>query len=114
MYELYQAEWCPYSSFVREQLSERGLDFIARQVPAEKAKRTAMLERTGADSVPVLVAGDQVIAEFEDILAFLDRRHPPRPDAPVHRQRYADREEQEGRNVLLRRHGAAAPDPSAA
>ena len=104
MYELWQAEWCPYSSYVREQLTERGVDFIARQVPANKPDRTAMQERTGANSVPVLVAGDRAITEFEDIIAFLDREHPRRPDADDHRQRYADRDEQEGRNILLERY----------
>ena len=29
---LYQAEWCPYSSKVRERLTELGVDFVARQV----------------------------------------------------------------------------------
>jgi glutaredoxin len=105
MYELYQAEWCPYSSFVREQLTERGVDFIARQVPAAKSERTEMQARTGENSVPVLVAGDRVIARFEEILAYLGEHHPRRPDADVHRQRYADRDEQEERNILLRQHG---------
>jgi glutaredoxin len=72
MYELYQAEWCPYSSFVREQLTERGVDFVVRQVPAAKAERTAMKERTGHDSISVLMAGARVIAEFNHILAFLE------------------------------------------
>ncbi|HET7769999.1 MAG TPA: glutaredoxin family protein [Chloroflexota bacterium] len=105
MYELYQAEWCPYSSFVREQLTERGVDFVVRQVPAAKAERTAMKERTGHDSVPVLVAGERVIAEFEEILAFLEEKHPARADAGAHRQKYADRGEQAERNVILREHG---------
>ena len=39
MYVLYQAEWCPYSSYVREQLTERGVAFVARQVPAAKPAR---------------------------------------------------------------------------
>ena len=32
MLTLYQAEWCPFSSAVREILTEFGLDFVARQV----------------------------------------------------------------------------------
>ena len=105
MYELYQAEWCPYSSFVREQMTERGVEFVAKQVPAVKGERTAMKERTGEDSIPVLVAGERVIAEFEEILAFLEERHPARADAGAHREKYADKAEQEERNVLLREHG---------
>ena len=105
MYELYQAEWCPYSSFVRQQLTERGVEFVVRQVPAAKADRTAMKERTGEDSIPVLVVGERVIAEFEEILEFLDEKHPRRDDAAKHREKYADRNEQEERNVILREHG---------
>lgn len=105
MYELYQAEWCPYSSFVREQLTERGVDVIVRQVPSAKPDRREMLERTGHNSIPVLVAGDRIIAEFDEILSFLNEHHPPRPDAAGHRERYADRGEQEGRNILLRQYG---------
>src|SRR5687767_11016275 len=104
MYELYQAEWSPYSSFVREQMTERGVDFVARQVPAEKGERTALKERTGHDSVPVLVAGERVIAEFEEILAYLETQHPAREDAGAHREKYADRAEQGHRNVLLGEH----------
>ncbi len=70
MYELYQAEWCPYSSYVREQLTERGIDFVARQVPAAKPERRELRERTGQDGIPALVDGERVIAEFEEILAF--------------------------------------------
>jgi len=29
---LYQAEWCPFSSAVREVLTELGLEFVARPV----------------------------------------------------------------------------------
>ena len=105
MYELYQAEWCPYSSYVREQLTERGVAFVARPVPAAKPERRELRERTGQDSIPVLLAGDRVIAEFEEILAFLAQHHPPRADAGDHRARYADPGEQEGRNILLRQHG---------
>ena len=32
MLTLYQAEWCPFSSAVREVLTELGVDFVARQV----------------------------------------------------------------------------------
>lgn len=104
MYELYQTEWCPYSSFVRELLTERGVDFIARQVPANRPDRREMQERTGDNSVPVLVAGDRVISSFEEIVTFVEQNHPAKEDSGAHRERYADPEEQNGRNVLLRRY----------
>ena len=39
MLELYQAEWCPNSSRVRERFTELGFSFIARQVPADPGDR---------------------------------------------------------------------------
>jgi glutaredoxin 3 len=100
MYELYQAEWCPYSHRVRAKLTERGVDFIARQVPAQKSERRAMREKTGGDSIPTLVADGRVIDEFEAILAFIDARHPPTPDSPLHRAMDYDPEEQRERERL--------------
>jgi glutathione S-transferase len=102
MYELFQAEWCPYSSRVRQELTERGVDFVARQVAAEREARHAMRERTGADGIPVLVADDEVFTEFEGILAFLARRHPRRPDARAHRAKAEDSEERRVQAELLR------------
>jgi glutaredoxin len=43
--ELYQAEWCPHSHKVRQRLTELGLDFVARQVPADPDDRDEMLRR---------------------------------------------------------------------
>ena len=48
MLTLYQAEWCPFSSAVREVLTELGLDFVARQVEPWPEQRTALLERSAA------------------------------------------------------------------
>ena len=30
--QLYQTEWCPASHWIRQRLSELGVDFVARQV----------------------------------------------------------------------------------
>jgi glutaredoxin 3 len=103
LYELYQAEWCPYSSRVRQEMTERGVDFIARQVPADRAEREALRERTGAVGIPVLVAGDEVITDFEEILAYLARHHPRHSDAAAHRARAVDPGEQRARDELLHR-----------
>ena len=52
MLELYQAEWCPYSSAVRERLTELGVDFIARQVAPRQE------DREGQHGIPLLVTED--------------------------------------------------------
>ena len=44
MIELYQAEWCPHSHKVRQRMTELGLDFVARQVAADKEDRPDELE----------------------------------------------------------------------
>jgi uncharacterized protein len=58
MLTLYQAEWCPYSSAVREVLTELGLDFVARRVEPEPEERAALRELAGTDSIPVLETDD--------------------------------------------------------
>jgi glutathione S-transferase len=52
MLELYQAEWCPYSSAVRERLTELGIDFVAKQVAPRQE------EREGEHEIPLLVTED--------------------------------------------------------
>src|ERR671933_186787 len=49
---LYQAEWCPFSSAVREVLTELGLDFVARQVAPWPEQRDALLAATGTREIP--------------------------------------------------------------
>lgn len=52
MLELYQAEWCPYSSAVRQRLTELGIDFVAKQVAPRQE------DREGSHEIPLLVAED--------------------------------------------------------
>jgi glutaredoxin 3 len=83
--ELYQAEWCPHSHKVRQRLTELGLDFVARQVPANPDERDAMQRAVGTNEIPVLVADDGSILKGEDeILPYLSRM-PERDDAGRHR-----------------------------
>jgi glutathione S-transferase len=74
--ELYQAEWCPQSHRVRQRLTELGLDFTARQVPADPDDRTAMQEQVGITEIPVLVVDDGApICGDEAIIEYLGRYH---------------------------------------
>jgi glutathione S-transferase len=86
MYELWQTEWCPASRRVRQRLTELGIDYLARQVPVEKADRILLRDRTGAESIPVLVArwGEILVGE-NAILAYLDNNETVTTDARVHR-----------------------------
>lgn len=98
--ELFQAEWCPASRRVRQRLTELGLDFVARQVPADREERRALSAATGADTVPVLVLEDgrPLVGEGE-IFRYLDEHCPEPASAEAHRakaevlrRRYLDEE----------------------
>jgi glutathione S-transferase len=74
--ELYQAEWCPHSHRVRQRLTELGLDFTARQVPADPDDRQDLEARFGTNEIPVLVIGeDEPICGDDEILEYLGRYH---------------------------------------
>ncbi len=85
--ELYQAEWCPHSHNVRQRLTELGLDFRARQVPADPDARCVMERAVGINEIPVLVPerGDPICGE-ESILEYLSR-FDEREDAEDHRDK---------------------------
>jgi predicted GNAT family acetyltransferase len=87
---LYQAEWCPFSSAVREVLTELGLDFVARQVEPWPEERAGLRSVAGSDQIPVLVAEDgSVHRGTREIFAFLGTRSAWRY-AAEHRGRFAD------------------------
>lgn len=80
MLELWQAEWCPHSHAVRQRLTELGLDFVARQVAAEKEDRPDEME------IPRLVTEQrEVLSGEEQILPWLDKHFDERDDARRHR-----------------------------
>jgi uncharacterized protein len=87
---LYQAEWCPFSSAVREVLTELGLDFVARQVEPWPEQREGLRADTGSDQIPTLVAEDgSVHAGTREIFGYL-RERPAWQYAAQHRRRFAD------------------------
>ena len=85
MYELWQTEWCPASRSVRQRLTELGIDYVTRQVPVEKDDRVLLRERTGSETIPVLVAGEEALVGKADILAFLQTHEPVPAEARAHR-----------------------------
>lgn len=85
-YELWQTEWCPASRRVRQRLTELGIDYLARQVPVEKDDRVVLRERTGTDTIPVLVTPvGEIVAEEDAILAHLRDQEPETAAALAHR-----------------------------
>jgi glutaredoxin len=54
-------------------LTERQLDFVARQVPKEPDERDEMARAVGTREIPVLVTDDgRMLHGEEEILPFLD------------------------------------------
>lgn len=88
MLTLYQAEWCPFSSAVRERLTELGLPFVAVPVEPWPEDRRELAERYGTDEIPVLVTdeGEAHVGTVR-ILAFLATL-PPGEHEEGHRRRY--------------------------
>ena len=88
MLELYQAEWCPHSSKVRERMTELGLSYVARQVPAERADREELRRKSGTDEIPTLLLEDgTAISDDDHIIAWLEEHHSERADAERHQER---------------------------
>jgi glutaredoxin len=93
MLTLYQAEWCPYSSAVRELLTEHGIDYIVRQVEPWPPDRARLQEVTGGDGIPVLEDEQgQLYHGLREIFAYIATLE-TWPHAADHRVRYHDHQE---------------------
>jgi predicted GNAT family acetyltransferase/glutaredoxin len=87
---LYQAEWCPFSSAVREVLTELGIDAVIRQVEPWPQQRDRLRALAGTDQIPVLQAEDgRIFRGTREIFAHLQEREPWR-FAAAHRRRFED------------------------
>jgi predicted GNAT family acetyltransferase/glutaredoxin len=90
MLTLYQAEWCPYSSAVREVLTELGVDFVVRQVEPEPEDRETLRALSGGDSIPVLETEDgEIIRGTRAIFRSLESLEPWRY-AGAHRRKFEE------------------------
>jgi glutathione S-transferase len=88
MLELFQAEWCPHSSRVRQRLTELGVSFVARQVPAERVDREELRRKTGSEEIPTILLEDgTAISDPDEIIEYLETNHHERADAEEHRER---------------------------
>jgi predicted GNAT family acetyltransferase len=87
---LYQAEWCPFSSAVREVLTELGLDFVARQVEPWPAQRERLRRLGGDTRIPVLQTEDGELHRGTRAIFSHLRERDPWGFAAAHRRRFAD------------------------
>jgi glutathione S-transferase len=68
----FHTEWCPECVLVREKLEELALSYESVIVSDFRPFRKQVYEVSGQYYVPVLVDGDTVLTETQDILAYLD------------------------------------------
>ena len=72
---LYQAEWCPYCARVRAKLTELLIDYRMVNVPREHAARTEVKDVSGQTGIPVLVDGDVILDDDDDIIPYLEKTY---------------------------------------
>jgi glutathione S-transferase len=93
--ELWQTEWCPASHRVRQRLTELGLACLVHQVPVQQGDRSELAAATGRRSIPILIAGENVIDGEEAILAYLREHFIEPPDALEQRAKAAKAKQKE-------------------
>ncbi len=72
---LYQAEWCPYCARVRKKLTDLLLDYKTVNVPHSHAERDEVKAVSNQTSIPVLVDGDVVLDDDDDIIPYLEKTY---------------------------------------
>jgi len=72
---LYQAEWCSYCARVRSKLTDLLLDYKIVNVPRSHAERGIVKQISGQTGIPVMVDGDVVLDDDDDIIPYLDKKY---------------------------------------
>jgi glutaredoxin len=72
---LYQAEWCPYCARVRKKMTDLLLDYKTVNVPHSHAERDEVKAVSNQTSIPVLVDGDVVLDDDDDIIPYLEKKY---------------------------------------
>lgn len=74
--KLFSREWCSWCIDAKEYLTARGYKFTEIDVGADRAAYQEMRELSDQTYVPTLVAGDEVLANFdtEQLEKFLRER----------------------------------------
>ena len=103
MLTLYQAEWCPYSSAVRQRLTELGLDFVAKQVAPRQE------DRKGEHEIPLLVTNrGERFEGTDEVFAYLATLRPAEEER-AHRAQYRAHREDRARETAAKVLSEQAP-----
>ena len=72
---LYQAEWCSYCARVRRKLTDLLLDYKCVNVPRSHAERDEVKRVSGQTGIPVMVDGDVILDDDDDIVPYLEKKY---------------------------------------
>ena len=75
MLKLYQLTGCPYCRMVKNKLAELDLPYEAVEVPAERQLRKEVFKVSGQYYVPVLIDGDTVLDDENEIIEYLESHY---------------------------------------
>lgn len=73
--KLYNLETCFYCAIVRNKLAELGLSYENIEVPLFRPERKEVFDVSGQYTVPVLIDGDHVFDDENDIIAYLEEKY---------------------------------------
>ena len=75
MLKLYLVKGCPYCKMVQMKLAELRLPYQTIEVPAEHYLREEVFKVSGQHLVPVLVDGDRVLDDENEIIEYLETHY---------------------------------------
>jgi len=72
---LYNLPGCPYCKRVRDVLDKKGLKYDIKNVPSNRQERKEVIRISGQTDIPVLVDGDKVIDDDDNIVPYLEENY---------------------------------------
>ena len=74
--KLYNIDECGYCAMVRDVLDRLGLEYETINVSWYPFDRKEVIKVSGQHLVPVLVDGDTVLADEQEIINYLEKKYP--------------------------------------
>ena len=72
---LYNLPGCQYCKRVRDLLDKKGLKYEIKNVPPNRQDRREVIKISGQTDVPVLVDGNKVIEDDDNIVPYLEENY---------------------------------------
>ena len=75
--KLYLLSGCPYCRMVLDKLEDLGLEYEEVEVPANHSRRKEVQKVSGQAYVPVLIDGNKVLDDENEIIDYLEKEYNP-------------------------------------